>query len=110
MIAAVQSDIALQIAMFAIALGFAFWASWRSTGSKQGVFMMAVLQALVFEASIVVLAGAAFPHVFESALNHQGFIALVAMMTLIYSTRDLFENIQGWRDNNNSSLHKKVRR
>lgn len=97
MIIAMASDIPLQIAMIIIAVMFAIWAVRRSGESQQLRFTTAMLQALVFQSSVVLLLGIAFPTLFQSSFNQQVLIVMVSMMTLIYSARDLFENIQSWR-------------
>ena len=79
MIDAIWSDIPLQIVMVAIATVFAAWAVWHQGSSRQLRFTIAMLQALVFESSLVLLASAAFPNLFQSLLNRQGLIAMVAM-------------------------------
>jgi hypothetical protein len=88
---ALGSDLGWQsvLVAIAIAIGFALFMTWRARGSVALGFTTFLLQAVVFEASLVLIVSIFYPPLFAVVANQRAFISVVAMMTLIYSARDI---------------------
>ena len=99
---ALHSNILLQALTIALAALYAAFVTLKTKNERALRFSTSLLQAMTFEAAIVALASLFYPPLFNSVVNQRGFISVIAMMTLVYSTRDIISTF----DRFGSSKHR----
>jgi hypothetical protein len=87
----------LQGLFILVAIVFAGVMTWRSGGDRPLGFSIFMLQAVTFESGLAIFVALCYPPLLSVLLNQREFIAIVAMMTVIYSARDIAEGIRRTR-------------
>jgi hypothetical protein len=67
------------------------------------------LQGVTLISALIILVSIFIPKLFDSVVNQRATIAIVAMMTLIYSARDIAKEIRGETPGDRPSSHQDSR-
>lgn len=92
---------ALELGIIICSALFATVMSFRSKRLEAIGFITFLLQSLTFLAGVVVLVGLFVPGFLRYILDQPSFLVIMAMMTVIYSGRDIIEHIANSRSMEN---------